>query len=129
MKAKLEPLFEEWRADAVGANVPWNKAGDVVRSMRKTLETCEREKRGEIKAHRNGTHFLAADGQSQGGTLNLDDSVAHWTAASARARMLTVVCCLLHVESRTKDLDDMQEKFIVHGFPINDCITGPYAWH
>lgn len=71
VKDKLMPLFEEWRADALGQNVPWSKAGDVVRAMRKTLDTCELERRGEIKIHPEGTHFLADDGRSKGGEHSL----------------------------------------------------------
>lgn len=62
MKSKLEVLFEEWRDDAVGQSTPWIKAGDVIRSMKKTLETCERESRGEIMAHKDGKSVILADG-------------------------------------------------------------------
>lgn len=62
MKTKLEVLFEKWRDEAVDQSVPWMKAGDVVRAMKKTLETCERESRGEITAHKDGKSVVLNDG-------------------------------------------------------------------
>ena len=58
MNVKLQELFEGWRDDAVNASTPWMKAADVIRSMKKTLEKCEREMRGEIKPCEDGKNVV-----------------------------------------------------------------------
>ena len=92
VKNKLEVLFEQWRDDAVGQGVPWMKAGDVIRAMKKTLDTCEREKRGEVKALPDGRNVVAQDGTQ--GELYLNQSAPTTELLPQRERQPTpcVLC-------------------------------------
>ena len=100
VKNKLEVLFEQWRDDAVGQGVPWMKAGDVIRAMKKTLDTCEREKRGEVKALPDGRNVVAEDGTQ--GELNLINPRLPPSCCSARATT-NVLCFVLPGVSRITD--------------------------
>ena len=44
----------------------WMKAGDVVRAMKDMLKTCEGQKRGDLKVHKDGIHFADERGQPAG---------------------------------------------------------------
>ena len=91
MKNKIEALFEEWRYETVEKNVSWMKGVDVVRAMRKTLETCERESRGEITAHKDGKSVVLKDGSQ--GELKRNQPVSITEAPSAVSNGTQSDCC------------------------------------
>ena len=90
----------------------WMKAGDVVRAMKDMLKTCEEQKRGDLKVHKDGIHFADERGQPAGPREPLPLCYNGGCDAAHCAG------------SVTGPLEDLQSKYHVHGFPINDTITG-----
>ena len=131
IKAALEPQFESWREEN-RLGTAWMRAGDVVRAMKNTLKNCEVEMRGELKASKDGVNYLTPSG-SVGSAHSppiritaLRNDVQHSLPPDAPISPAPYELLSSHAytDSRTHELESLQNLFMVNGFPINKTVGG-----
>ena len=112
------------------------RAGDVVRAMKNTLKNCEVEMRGELKASKDGVNYLTPSGSvgsAHSPPLPPSESphcaMTFNTACPRRMRLFhrpayELLSSHAYTDSRTHELESLQNLFMVNGFPINKTVGG-----